>query len=268
MENQCKPFLRWAGSKRKLLPELTSYWSNDFKRYVEPFSGSACLFFALKPKSALLNDTNKELINTYEVIKKRPLEVYKELQKIELGKENYYALRAILPAQLTPIQRAARFIFLNRYCFNGLYRTNAKGIFNVPYAPSRTGQLPSKEHLLAVSKSLYRKTVLSKDFEVILDKHTRPGDFVYLDPPYAVGNARIFRQYGPNSFGIEDIERLKQALRRIDSRGIKFVLSYAESPESLEAFQEWEVKRVYAQRNIAGFTKKRRKATELIFTNI
>lgn len=169
---------------------------------------------------------------------------------------------------LPPLDRAARFIFLNRFCFNGIYRTNEKGVFNVPYAASGTGELPSWHNFKLASRALRSSVILNTDFANIINEHVQSGDFVYLDPPYAVENRRIFRQYGPQTFGLEDLGRLRDSLKLIDERGANFVLSYASSPEARVYFKEWKSKKVYTQRNVAGFAKHRRMAAELIFTNI
>lgn len=263
-----RPFLRWAGSKRKLLPQLSPYWQKGFKRYVEPFMGSASLFCATKPASALLSDINKDLVATFVTVRDHPRAVYNRLSKIPKGKRSYNRLRSIDPSTLNAFDRAARFIFLNRFCFNGIYRTNTAGAFNVPYAPSGTGPLPSWKEFLATTHCLKPATILCADFEKVINRHVRKGDFVYLDPPYAVENRRIFRQYDPQTFGLDDLKRLCKALNTITNRGAKFVLSYAYSPEGIFYFRKWKSKKVFIQRNVSGFAEHRRTAAELIVTNI
>ena len=162
---------------------------------------------------------------------------------------------------------AARFIFLNRNCFNGLYRTNLKGLFNVPYAPTGTGKVPSEEALLACSDALRNAKILHGDFEATIAQ-VRQGDFVYLDPPFAVHNRRVFREYHPNAFSTADIPRLTRLLSFIDKSKAHFLASYADCSQAREAFARWNVNRVRAKRNIAGFSKSRRYAYELIVTNI
>ncbi len=259
-------FLRWAGSKRKLLPILTSYWRSEFHRYVEPFMGSACLFYALRPHDAVLSDINTDLVNTFVAVRDHPLSVFRSLETIPLGRESYYMLRATPPEDLSPAKRAARFIFLNRFCFNGLYRTNSQGRFNVPFSPSKTGRLPTKQELMAAARALRCAQLVSADFEQILNQTTR-GDFVYLDPPYAVANRRVFSQYDPTSFGISDLERLSDALKAADRRGVSFVLSYAYCREAICAFGSWNMRRLFIHRNIAGFSMHRRRAAELVVSN-
>lgn len=262
------PFLRWAGSKRKLISKLKPYWNNKYNRYVEPFMGSSCLFFAIQPEKALLADINLELVETFKIVRDEPEALYNRLNQIPKGKENYYILRSTSPSSLSLIDRAARFIFLNRYCFNGLYRTNKAGQFNVPYSSARAGKLPTCDELQNVSLALKNKEILQADFEMILTEHVREGDFVYLDPPYAVQNQVIFNQYGPQTFGLGDLDRLKSALFRIEEKGVSFVLSYAFCQEVEQKFSEWKMNKILIQRNISGFAKHRRFAAELIITNI
>ena len=137
-----KPFLRWAGSKRKQLPVLREYWSNDFDRYVEPFAGSACFFFDAAPKRAILADKNEQLIETFTVARDRAAVVYDRVAAIPRTKETYYRERARNPYAMSPLRRAARFIYLNRNCFNGIFRTNLRGEFNVPFAGGVPGGVP------------------------------------------------------------------------------------------------------------------------------
>jgi DNA adenine methylase len=260
--------LRWAGSKRKLLPELIPYWGHGQRRYIEPFAGSAALFFALKPKRALLSDINSELIKTLTVVRDNPTAVYKHVSRYPVGQESFYRLRALDPTVLSPVERAARFLFLNRFCFNGLYRTNENGHFNVPYSSQKTGGIPPWEQFSQAAMLLKRAVLKCGDFESVLLSAVGMGDFVYLDPPYAVGNRRIFRQYGSHTFGLQDLNRLNAVLREIQTRGAHFVLSYAYCREAKETFADWTSRRVYAQRNISGFARHRRRAAELIVTNI
>ena len=148
------PLLRWAGSKRRLLPILQTYWNSRHKRYLEPFVGSARLFFALNPPRAILGDLNTELISAYLEIKYRLTDVAAGLSGLSPSKSKYYKLRQLDPANLSPAARAARFIYLNRFCFNGLYRTNLRGEFNVPYGAEKSGSLPSWELLTECSRRL------------------------------------------------------------------------------------------------------------------
>jgi DNA adenine methylase len=262
-------FLRWAGSKRKLLPYLIPLWKAAKRpRYVEPFVGSGALFFSIKPELALISDANTELILTYRTIRDAPHQVLELLQLMKRGKRRFLHFRDVDPVTLSKVERAARFVYLNRYCFNGLYRTNQAGHFNVPYAGTRTGRLPEAELLLKVSRRLKAASIHTGDFADILKRAVGPQDFVYLDPPYAVSNRRIFRQYDKTSFGIDDLQRLSDLLYALDALGARFVVSYALCAESLAFFRDWRQMRTMVLRNIAGFASKRRKSIELLVTNV
>lgn len=228
--------------------------------------GSACLFFELRPNSALLADINDDLIRTYLAVRDHPQAVSNRLTRIPLGKRSYYSIRKQGLADMEDVDAAARFIFLNRFCFNGLYRTNEAGRFNVPFGSSGTGRLPTAAELRSVAKALRHSTIARADFEETLER-TKTGDFVYLDPPYAVGNRRVFRQYGPSSFGLHDLERLSESLASMDNRGVKFVLSYASCAEASQFFERWSRRKIYIQRNIAGFATHRRRAGEVLISN-
>jgi len=263
------PLLRWAGSKRQLLPRLLPLWDRaQAVRYIEPFVGSAALFFAASPESAILSDRNGELIRMYRTIRKDPDGVAATMAQFRRDKRTYLRLRREDPTQMEQKYRAARFLFLNRHCFNGLYRTNLLGEFNVPYAPAKAGEPPDLGHIRAAAERLRRARLFSGDFESVIKSVVAPGDFVYMDPPYAVANRRIFRQYSATTFGFEDLHRLSALLYAIDRLGAYFVLSYAICTESLRAFEHWGHIRVTTQRNIAGFAAHRRRSAELVVTNI
>lgn len=264
-----KSLLRWAGSKRQLLGNLKEYWdAANAQRYVEPFAGSAALFFEIEPKHAVLNDVNTELISFYRGIKRSAASVYELASSLKVDEETYYAVRRNYASETDPIRRSASFYYLNRYCFNGIYRTNAAGQFNVPFAKDRVGRFPAWEEVGASIRQLRKASTRNRDFESLINSEVDENDFVYLDPPYAVENQRIFTQYNPTTFGLNDLERLKATLELINSRGAKFVLSYAFCKEATSYFARWNHRVVQCQRNVAGFAKHRRKATELMITNI
>jgi len=264
---QAQPILRWAGSKKKLLPVLIELAPKQFDRYVEPFAGSACLFFSLQPKLALLGDINKELINTYRQIKRHANKLITALSDMpERSAENFYAVRTTNPDELDSVQRAARFIYLNRFCFNGLYRTNMQGKFNVPFGGIRTGDLPTSLELKSVAKAFQSVSFKSASFETVLSQ-VKEGDFVYLDPPYSISNRRVFNNYSSDVFGIQNLQILKSELNRLDGEGIPFLLSYGLSKEGLELAKGFRARHALVQRQISGFSANRRKARELLVTN-
>lgn len=260
--------VRWAGSKAKLVPSLSNYWRrSESLRYLEAFCGSAAFFFNVRPNVALLNDTNPDLIAALSVLKKHPRLLHDELTGMRSSADRFYELRSQDPVLMDPVDRAIRFFYLNRYCFNGIYRTNRSGRFNVPYGGERTGGFPPLEDWLRASSQLQGAVLSGDDFETFVLNNVRSEDFVYLDPPYAVSNRRVFSQYSANSFGLSDMERLAGLLLEIDRRGAKFVVSYAQSPEARILAGHWVIRREYAQRHIAGFAGNRRKALEVFISN-
>jgi DNA adenine methylase len=264
----CAPFLRWAGSKRRLLPILQTFWTKKHKRYVEPFAGSACLFFAIKPPKAILGDLNPELIATFIEVKYRIAAVLEELKALRPeDREEYKRLRAIDISTMTPPARAARFIYLNRYCFNGIYRTNLLGQFNVPYSGVRCGNLPPDEIFQKCASRLRRARLVNGDFENVL-KHAEKGDLVYMDPPFAVRARRVFREYDPSTFTSGDIARLRRWMERLNAARINFVVSYAESDEADVLRRNFSYETVSVRRNIAGFAAHRALTNELLISNI
>ena len=261
-----KPFLRWAGSKRQLLTRLVDHWPGGNTRYVEPFAGSASLFFELEPRSALLSDINGELISTYRVVRERPKAVYRSLIRWANDRTQYYTVRNLQPSGLDILDQAARFIYLNRFCFNGLYRTNGRGDFNVPYGGEKGGSLPSEKMLESAAAILSRAELLSGDFETVLT-NVKVGDFVYLDPPYSMNYRRAFTEYSSTPFGDKDLVRLRNTLDRIHNIGATFLLSYADCDEGRILSKGFNSSTVSAKRSIAGLSDNRRSEKELIVTN-
>ena len=267
-QQDCPPFLRWAGSKRRLLPILQTYWTKNHKRYLEPFAGSACLFFALKPPRAILGDVNSDLITTYLEVKYRLDGVLRELGRLPSpDKKAYIRLRSADTTNLTNAARAARFIYLNRFCFNGLYRTNLLGQFNVPYGGDRSGKVPEAAGLQQCSRRMRTARLIKGDFERVL-QHAQEGDLVYLDPPFAVRSRRVFRQYDPSTFTHDDIQRLRLWMEKLNAAKINFIVSYAESDEADILRRNFCYEQVSVRRNIAGFAAHRFITKELIISNI
>ena len=255
-----------AGSKRQLIPVLSKYWDHDYCRYVEPFAGSASLFFNLSPARALLGDINADLMATYKQVKSNVGLLLSHLSAMRKGRQNYLRLRAADPTTLTPSMRATRFIYLNRFCFNGLYRTNRKGQFNVPYGGDKSGRIPSNDLLISCSSCLRKAELIVGSFEVTLEK-VKPGDFVYMDPPFRIKAKRVFNEYDASMFGLEDLHRLREWMVRLDRKNVHFLVSYAESEEADLLRDGFYTKVVIVKRNIAGFAERRRPAKELLISN-
>lgn len=262
----CLPVLRWAGSKRKLLPKLQAMiQSVNFRRYVEPFAGSACLFFAAKPRSAVLADKNKELMHFYGILKDHPRLLFRAISGYDENGEDYYTLRETSPSEMCSISRAARFLYLNRFCFNGIYRENKSGIFNVPRG-NRTGNLPSAAHLYRAHIALRSAELISSDF--LQACSVTRGSLYYLDPPYDYSGRLDRGEYGPETFARADMPRLFTFLENIQSIDAKFILSYISTKEIEEFAKGKTVVRVPVKRQIASFCRFRTEIKELIITNL
>jgi DNA adenine methylase len=267
-------FLRWAGSKKQILDQLSACWyaamcAGASGRYVEAFSGSAALFFRLRPESAILVDINPELQECMRMVRDEPSHVAEFLTRFRPNEQDFYRVRSQDAASLTATERAARFIYLNRHCFNGLYRTNRQGRFNVPYGRSvKTGRLPDEQTLRDVAAALSVATIVSDDFYSALVTEIREGDFVYMDPPYAKMNERIRNQYGPDVFGTDDLTRLQALAQAISDRGAFFVISYAECDEIRSIANRWSAHKLTVQRTIAARAAHRTAAAELLITNL
>lgn len=259
------PLLRWAGSKRKLIPHLDAYVPANARRYIEPFTGSACLFFHLRPAKAILGDVNRELIQAYRALRDEPMGVAEALSEMPATEKFYYQLRSQPPSSLNRVGKAARFIYLNRFCFNGVYRTNKAGEFNVPRGV-RTGRMPTADRIMSAASTLRRAKLVAGDFEKCLGS-VEPGDFVYLDPPYAKRGRPGYGEYGYDVFGEVDLQRLFDALRSIDRRGGTFLLSYSYSQQVRKLFSEWRCRTLLVRRHVAGFNEHRGQVREILVTN-
>lgn len=261
------PFLRWAGSKRSLLPVLLAlYRDAPSERYFEPFSGSACLFFAGRPRRAVVADRNGDLMATYAALRAHPRRIARSIHTWASDERTYYRVRDLDTGSLDPVEHAARFIYLNRLCFNGVYRTNRRGHFNVPYG-RHTGRLPSEAHLYRCSVALRQVDLRCGDFAQTTSD-AGPGDFLYLDPPYTSHPERAYGVYGYGSFSSADMQRMLAALHRFDRAGATFLFSYADVPELAEALPgEWPVKRVSVPSSIASRPGARRPRAEVLVTN-
>jgi DNA adenine methylase len=260
------PLLRWAGSKRQHVPFLRQCWADgNYTRYIEPFAGSAAVFFAVAPRRAILGDINRELIGTYRAVRRAPEAVYRRLIRFATGEDAYYKVRSMRPT--TTVSNAARFVYLNRFCFNGLYRTNTDGAFNVPYGAPKTLNVPDQTQFGECASLLRRARLRPVDFRQLLAE-VKKGDFVYLDPPYAISRRRVFIQYARKHFSTDDLADLSNWLDEIDRRKAFFILSYADSGEARALFRGWKRRRFAVRRNVAGFSNARRNHYELFVSNI
>jgi len=234
-----KPFLKWAGGKRKLLPNIEKYYPKNFNKYYEPFVGAGAVLFDLEPKKVVINDFNYELINTYSTIKDNVDELISLLEEHERlnDKEYFYSVREWDRTgeikEKSDVERAARIIYLNKTCFNGLFRVNSQGQFNVPYGNYKNPGIVNAPVIKAVSNYLNNSdiTILNGDYEEALAE-AKTGDFVYLDPPYAplTDDNSSFVGYTLNGFGMKEQERLRDVFIQLDIRGCYVLLSNSSVP--------------------------------------
>ncbi|MFA6329696.1 MAG: DNA adenine methylase [Candidatus Micrarchaeia archaeon] len=270
MTIEAKPFVKWAGGKRQLLDELLRGLP-AFNNYHEPFLGGGALFFRLeaenKLKRVFLSDYNEELINAYRVVKTSVLELMAELALSKYANEEhaYYKIRANKPE--TPVGRAARFIYLNKTAFNGLYRVNSKGGFNVPFGRYDNPNILDGQNLMLVHRALQKDDLYCGDFNIVL-KNAKKGDLVYFDPPYApVSKTANFTGYTKDSFVEGDQERLFRTFKALDARGCLVMLSNSYSDYTNDLYSEFELETVLASRAINCKGDKRGKVRELIVRN-
>jgi len=270
MLEEARPFVKWAGGKRQLLEELTSGLPN-FNDYHEPFIGGGALFFRLeamnKIKRAYLSDSNAELINTYSVIKNEVFELMSELaSSLYVNDEvTYYKIRASKPK--TNVERAARFIYLNKTAFNGLYRVNSSGGFNVPFGKYNNPKILDSQNLMLVHRALQKDELYCGDFTIVL-KNAKRGDFIYFDPPYfPISKTSNFTGYTKDGFGESEQKKLLKTYKELDSKGCFVLLSNSYSDFISDLYAEFEPEIVQASRMINCKADGRGKIKELIVRN-
>jgi DNA adenine methylase len=261
-------FLRWAGSKRKSLSELSAFYVDPDQHYVEPFAGSAALFFSLRPASATLGDLNGQLINALRQVRDDPLGISKAVRRMRRSSRNYYLKREEFN-QLRPFgqEAAALFIYLNRNCFNGLWRTNSVGTYNVPYGGTEMGKTPPLALFVQCAQSLRNASLRHQDFRKTLANIDKPS-FIYADPPYFSATERTFVEYGKRSFGRRDLNDLIDALVSLSKRGSSVVLTYSDSMRLKNIPKTWRQTTFEVTRNVGGFTGSRKLQTEIVYTNV
>ncbi len=258
MAHMPAPFVKWAGGKRQLLRALLPRVdrARPFGAYHEPFVGGGALFFALwgqgwlNDTAVYLSDNNEELITAYRVVRDDvdSLIARLEAHAAQHGKDYYYEVRAHVPT--SPVDRAARMIYLNKTCYNGLYRVNSKGLFNVPFGRYKNPTIVDRANLEAASKALARAEVFVSSFEGVLER-AEAGDFVYFDPPYAPLSATSnFTSYGKAGFGVADQERLAEVVAGLADRGVKVLLSNSSADLVKRLYGRYTLEWVEAGRNI------------------
>lgn len=246
---------------------LAEHVPKKYNTYFEPFVGSGALYFHLKPRKSYLSDLNPELINFYNQLKKNAAALFREMQRIPREKDAYFEVRRRFIQEADPFTRAVQFGYLNRNCFNGLYRTNKAGHFNVPYAERGRSAYPSENDFMAAAALMKSSKIVLGDFRQIIYDHLSSGDFVYLDPPYLKSEGRIFSEYVAGHFSSSDLKSLQDTLALIENRGAKFVMSFLDDPIIEDISANWKVVRYEIQRNIAGFSGARKRAAEILVKN-
>jgi DNA adenine methylase len=268
-----RPFLKWAGGKTQLLPQLAQFYPRrgTVDRYVEPFLGSGAVYFHFKamvqPRRALLWDNNRELVDTFQAVQSSVDQVIKLLRKYQKqhSKEFFLAMREKMPT--SPPGRAARLIYLNKTCFNGLYRVNSRGIFNVPFGRYTNPGIFNEDWLRRASDELANAKIEARDFR-LLELHAKKNDFVYFDPPYHPrSSTSYFTSYTRESFGEADQRELAEVYRALDKKGCLLMLSNSDTPLIRELYGDFCIREVSARRNINSRAERRGPICELVVLN-
>ena len=263
-----RPFLKWAGGKTKLIQQYIPCFPKKFKTYYEPFLGGGAIFFYLNPQLAVLTDINAELVNTYRCVKNNVEELILLLKEHQLkhSKEYYYGVRQ--GNGITPIEKAARLIYLNKTCFNGLYRENSKGEFNVPIGKYKNPKICNAALLRSVSAALQPTQIDVRPFEDILKYASSSDDFVYFDPPYyPLSPTSNFTAYSRYSFSEDDQIRLKEVFAELAGRDVKVMLSNSDSQFIRGLYKDFNIHSISASRLINSNAMKRGKITEVLITS-
>lgn len=268
------PVLKWVGGKRQLIDEIEKVLPKKYSTYYEPFIGGGAVLFALQPDKAVINDINGELINVYNVIKEDVEGLISDLLKHKNESEYFYSMREKdrdkeVYNSLTDIEKASRIIYLNKTCYNGLFRVNKSGEFNSPFGNYKNPNIVNEITLRAVSNYFNKAniTFLNGDFEEAL-KNIRKGSFVYLDPPYdPVSSSANFTGYDKGGFDRQQQVRLKEVCDSLNKKGVKFLLSNSATDFILDLYNEYEIIKVKAKRNINSNADLRGEVDEVLVRN-
>lgn len=271
LKEETYPIVKWVGGKRQLMFELLKNMPKNYNRYFEPFIGGGALFFYLQPDNAYISDMNEELINLYQVVRDNVDELVADLQKHDISKEYFMEIRNIDRTEeyenWSDVQKASRFIYLNRTCFNGMYRVNSKGEFNVPFGHYKNPRILDENNLINCSNLLQRTEIKHADFSEILKK-VKKGDFVYFDPPYVpLSETSSFTSYTKDGFDMDMQFKLRDVCDELDSMGVKFLLSNSDTKLVNELYENYNIKKVFASRQINANADGRGKITEVLVRN-
>ena len=271
LKEETYPIVKWVGGKRQLMFELLKNMPKAHNRYFEPFIGGGALFFELQPQNGYISDKNEELINLYSVVRDDVYELIDDLNKHKVTKEYFLKIRNLDRTEkynkLSDIQKASRFIYLNRTCFNGMYRVNSQGQFNVPFGNYKNPRIVDTENLINCSKLLKNTEIYCADFSEILNK-VQKGDFVYFDPPYVpLNETSSFTSYTKDGFDLDMQFKLRDVCDELDSMGVMFMLSNSDTKLVNELYSNYEIKKVFASRAINANGNGRGKITEVLVRN-
>lgn len=265
-EEKIGPILKWAGGKTQLLTEIKSRMPNIFNKYIEPFIGGGAVFFDLEKKGSIIADANPELINLYVQIAEEPLELISLLKKYKNEEGFFYEMRAKDWMELSPSEAAARMIYLNRTCFNGLYRLNKKGMFNTPYGRYKNPTICNEQRILLASELLKDTTIVCGDYLDVLNRYASEGDFVFLDPPYVpISEYADFKRYTKEQFYEKDQINLANEVDRLVKIGCKVMLTNSNHPLVHELYGKYHIDLIETKRNINRNGSKR-KGEDVIVT--
>ena len=247
-----RPILKWAGGKTQLLGHLLPRIQPAYHRYVEPFFGGGALFFNLRPGSGIIADINPELINLYRAIADDVEDVIENLAQYKNSERTFYQVRAQDWTRMSPAEAAARTIYLNRTCFNGLYRVNRRGQFNVPYGRHRNPKILDAGALRSASALLSKTKILCADYKTVLEQHVSSGDLVFLDPPYLpISKYADFRRYTKEQFTAKDHIELADEVKRLHNLGCHVILTNSNHPLVRELYKDFHIQIVQTKRYIS-----------------
>ncbi|MGK7930539.1 MAG: DNA adenine methylase [Microcystaceae cyanobacterium] len=269
---KAKPFLKWVGGKSQLLPEIQKRFPSQYERYFEPFVGGGAVFFFLQPQKSVLVDINSELINTYITIRDHLDELIIDLKRHIYDKDYYYSIRSADRnseyKNWSNIQKASRFIYLNKTCYNALYRVNSKQQFNTPFGRYKNPTILDEKTLRACSKILQNNVELIAGEFSIVESMITPKDFIYFDPPYVpLTQTANFTSYSQKGFNETMQKELCCLCHRLNNKGISFMLSNSSAPLVLELYKSFNLQFVQASRSINSKGNKRGKIAEVLVTN-
>ena len=269
-ERKPTPLLKWAGGKSQLLEQMDPYFPKEFELYVEPFLGGGAVFFHLLPSRATLSDSNTELMNVFRVVRDKPDGLMKALDghyPHRRNQEYYYRVRALNPKDMTPVERAARTIFLNKTCYNGLYRVNSEGKFNVPFGKYRNPSLYDRNNIVAASAVLRGKTLMVADYKEACAEASK-GDFIYLDPPYQpLSKTASFTSYTKEAFGEKEQAELASVFKKLDRQKCKVMLSNSSTSLIRSLYDGYHIVSMKAMRAINCKPSGRKAIEELLIMN-